>query len=70
VVVLTSKDLTRDEHQKLRQDADEIIAKGDLDLKDLAAHIRTLVNSGDSVSTSRELGQRSRREAKVEIEEN
>ncbi|KQT83800.1 response regulator [Aurantimonas sp. Leaf443] len=47
VVVLTSKDLTADEWRRLQSDADQILSKGEVALKDLAAEIRVIVERGE-----------------------
>ena len=46
VLVLTSKDLTADERTHLSQDADRVLAKGEVDLRSLARQIRK-VTVGD-----------------------
>jgi PAS domain S-box-containing protein len=46
VVVLTSKDLTADEWRRLQSDADQVLAKSDVSLKDLVAEIRVIAKRG------------------------
>ncbi|KQT50721.1 hypothetical protein ASG43_05420 [Aureimonas sp. Leaf454] len=46
VVVLTSKDLTADEWRRLQSDADQVLAKSDVSLKDLVGEIRVIAKRG------------------------
>ncbi|WP_192843165.1 response regulator [Aureimonas sp. AU12] len=45
VIVLTSKDLTTDEFNQLQGQTKQILTKGDVDLRDLAAQIRVMVQA-------------------------
>ena len=49
VVVLTSKDLSREEYRRLRQDSDKIVSKGDAELRELAEEIRVVLEKGGVV---------------------
>ncbi|WP_062013203.1 response regulator [Aureimonas sp. AU4] len=44
VIVLSSKDLTADEARRLQSQTDQVLAKGDTDLRELAADIRVMMN--------------------------
>lgn len=46
VVVLTSKDLSREEFRRLRQDSDKVVSKGDVELRELAEEIRVVLEKG------------------------
>ncbi|WP_162245991.1 MULTISPECIES: response regulator [unclassified Aureimonas] len=46
VVVLTSKDLTADEWRRLQSDADQVLAKSDVSLKELVGEIRVIAKRG------------------------
>nr|WP_158555227.1 response regulator [Fulvimarina endophytica] len=48
VVVLTSKDLSNDELRALHTDADQVLAKGSVPMKELSTEIRRVVRSGPS----------------------
>ncbi|WP_156420865.1 response regulator [Aureimonas sp. AU22] len=56
VVVLTSKDLTAEEMRFLQGQAEDVFAKGDVNLRDLAAQIRVMVAQG-TPSGARDLAQ-------------
>jgi CheY-like chemotaxis protein len=48
VIVLSSKDLTADEARRLQSQTDQVLAKGDTDLRELAAEIRVMMNEKTS----------------------
>lgn len=50
IIVLTSKDLTREEFRKLRAETDEVIAKKEIELPELAAQIRVIVSPAQETS--------------------
>ena len=50
IIVLTSKDLTRDEFRRLRAATDEVIVKKEIELPELAAQIRVIVSPAQETS--------------------
>ncbi|MET0257680.1 MAG: response regulator [Methylobacterium sp.] len=61
VIVLTSKDLTTEEFNQLQGQTERILTKGDIDLRDLAAQIRVMVQTPQEQ-------QADRHERQVELE--
>jgi len=59
--VLTSKDLTTEEFNQLQGQTERILTKGDIDLRDLAAQIRVMVQTPQEQ-------QADRHERQVELE--
>ncbi|RYY05002.1 MAG: response regulator, partial [Alphaproteobacteria bacterium] len=53
VIVLTSKDLTTEEFNQLQGQTERILTKGDIDLRDLAAQIRVMVQTPDEQQADR-----------------
>jgi len=52
VIVLSSKDLTADESRRLQSQTDQVLAKGDTDLRELAADIRVMMNERAEAAAS------------------